>query len=102
MPAAVLRFDANRPRRESGERRARAPGRPRSGRKASTRPLRNIVVLVVEDHEDTRTMLGRMLESLGATVLLAPDAPAAQVVLGMERPHVILLDLMLPGMDGLT
>jgi CheY-like chemotaxis protein len=58
--------------------------------------------LVVEDHPDTRELLRQMLAPLGARVLLAEDAQVALRVLNTERPHIILLDLMLPGMDGLT
>jgi len=107
MPAAPTL--SGRPRRNSREGSRRAAARPTRARdkrgtrpKPTPRPLRKIVVLVVEDHGDTREMLGQMLESLGAQVLLAPDAQAAQVVLAMERPHIILLDLMLPGVDGLS
>jgi CheY-like chemotaxis protein len=102
MPAAVLQFDPNRARSHSWDGRPRPRGKRRTRSESRPRPLRRVVVLVVEDHDDTRAMLGQMLGSLGASVLLARDALAARVVLGQERPHVILLDLMLPGMDGLA
>jgi CheY-like chemotaxis protein len=59
-------------------------------------------VLVIEDHPDTRELLRQMLAPLGARVLLAEDARAGLQVLERQQPHIILLDLMLPGMDGLT
>lgn len=43
-----------------------------------------------------------MLEPLGARVLLAEDAHRGLRVLEQETPHIILLDLLLPGMDGLS
>jgi CheY-like chemotaxis protein len=100
MTASVLPFDANRRRRDSWAR----PTTPARNAHPTEPPrlLRQFVVLVVEDHDDTRAMLGQMLEALGARMILARDAMAARVVLSQERPHVILLDLLLPGMDGLT
>lgn len=97
------------PRRGPGSRTRRQappPARERPEPRPRPRPagpvLRNLLVLIVEDHADTRELLRQMLEPLGARVLLAEDAQAALGVLKVEHPHIILLDLMLPGMDGLT
>ncbi len=57
-------------------------------------------VLVVEDDEDTRSMLGRMLEKEGWHVQMAENGRVALDQLAQFRPDVILLDLMMPEMDG--
>jgi len=60
----------------------------------------NATVLVVEDDRDSRELLGEMLELSGYRPLLAADGLEALRLLGRERPCVILLDLMMPRMDG--
>jgi len=60
----------------------------------------NTTVLVVEDDRDSRELLGEMLELSGYRPLLAADGLEALRLLGRERPCVILLDLMMPRMDG--
>jgi CheY-like chemotaxis protein len=61
-----------------------------------------LVVLVVEDHEDSRRLLQQMLERAGARVLLAAHGAEALTRLETERrPHVILCDLLMPVLDGL-
>jgi CheY-like chemotaxis protein len=67
-----------------------------------TRPLDRLLVLVVEDDRDTRDLLRLMLEPLGATVLLAEDGAVGLDLLQSYRPDVILVDLMMPGIDGLA
>jgi CheY-like chemotaxis protein len=66
------------------------------------RPLRGCTLLVVEDHEDSREFLRRLLEALGARVLVAENGFDALIVLEGKRPDAILLDLMMPVMDGFT
>ena len=60
----------------------------------------NTTVLVVEDDRDSRELLGEMLELSGYRPLLAADGLEALRLLRRERPCVILLDLMMPRMDG--
>jgi len=57
-------------------------------------------VLVVEDNEQATTLLRTQLENEGFSVTLARSAEDALEVLGRERPDVISLDILLPGMDG--
>ncbi len=57
-------------------------------------------VLVVEDDEDTRLMLGRVLEREGWKHSAAEDGRAALQSLNTGAPDLILLDLLMPGMDG--
>jgi signal transduction histidine kinase/DNA-binding response OmpR family regulator/HAMP domain-containing protein len=59
-------------------------------------------VLVVEDEADMREMLRRLLEKAGWVVSEATDGQAALACVVEDRPNLILLDLMMPEMDGFT
>lgn len=58
-------------------------------------------VLVVEDNPDGREMLVALLEALGYQVDAAADGPQAVEQAAVFLPQIVLLDLGLPGMDGL-
>jgi len=57
-------------------------------------------VLVVDDELHLCNVLRRILEREGYKVITAPDGEAAIQFTEEEKPDVILLDLMMPGMDG--
>jgi CheY-like chemotaxis protein len=57
-------------------------------------------VLVVDDDSELRRVLALALADEGYDVRAAPDGWAALELLEAWRPRVILLDLMMPGMDG--
>ncbi|MGK9165743.1 response regulator [Inquilinus limosus] len=57
-------------------------------------------VLVVEDDAATRAMMRRLLVAEGWQVVEAGDGREALERMGRERPDLILLDLMMPEMDG--
>ncbi len=59
------------------------------------------VVLVVEDNRANMTLATFLLQSAGHSVLTATDAEAGLVLARAERPSLILMDIQLPGMDGL-
>jgi two-component system KDP operon response regulator KdpE len=59
-------------------------------------------VLVVEDDEETRRVLVRELTARGYRIEEAPDGRTALHHWEARRPDVVLLDLGLPDMDGLT
>jgi len=59
-------------------------------------------VLVVDDEEMVRDVLQRYLERDGYRVSAAADGVAALELARRERPQAVLLDLMLPRMDGLS
>jgi DNA-binding response OmpR family regulator len=59
-------------------------------------------VLVVEDHDDIRSMLRTMLELSGYGVLEAADGEQGVSVAERERPGLILMDASLPRLDGLA
>ena len=58
-------------------------------------------VLVVEDNAANMTLAVFLLESAGHTVLSATDAEAGLTLARDEQPNLILMDIQLPGMDGL-
>ena len=58
-------------------------------------------VLVVEDNPANMTLAVFLLESAGHTVLSARDAEAGLACARAVRPGLILMDIQLPGMDGL-
>ena len=59
-------------------------------------------VLVVEDFEDNRFMMRRLLELDGYRVVEAINGHEAVAIAERERPHLILMDLSLPQIDGLA
>lgn len=58
--------------------------------------------LVVEDFEDSRFMMRRLLEMAGYSVLEASDGEQAVKMAVESRPVLILMDLSLPKLDGLS
>ncbi|NWF68362.1 MAG: response regulator [Chloroflexi bacterium] len=58
-------------------------------------------ILVVDDEIGALTLIGIMLERGGFGVLKAKDAQAALSVLEQNTPDLIILDVMMPGMDGI-
>jgi DNA-binding response OmpR family regulator len=58
-------------------------------------------ILLVDDEETLRTSLAFALEKEGFEVLTAADGPSALATAIASAPSLVLLDLMLPGMDGL-
>ena len=58
--------------------------------------------LLVEDFEDSRFMMRRLLEMAGYNVLEATDGEQAVKIAVEARPMLILMDLSLPKLDGLA
>lgn len=58
-------------------------------------------ILVVEDNPTNMTLARFLLESVGHEVLTAVDAETGLATAGDEQPALILMDIQLPGMDGL-
>jgi two-component system OmpR family response regulator len=59
-------------------------------------------ILVVDDDLEIRTLLGEYLERNGYRVSLLPDGRDLQRTLEEKAIDLLVLDLMLPGVDGLT
>jgi two-component system cell cycle response regulator DivK len=58
-------------------------------------------VLVIEDNPANMTLATFLLQSAGHSVLAATDAETGLTLARAEQPDLILMDIQLPGMDGL-
>ena len=58
-------------------------------------------ILVVDDEEQIRGLLHRFLTAEGYEVILASDGKEAMELAERESPHTILLDIRMPGLDGI-
>jgi signal transduction histidine kinase len=91
-------FTVRLPRGAPGERRAEKREQRLTG-VARARPRR---VLVVEDNEDSRDMLQKVLELFGHTVEAANSGTAGLELALRRNAEVALIDIGLPGLDGLS
>ena len=58
------------------------------------------VILLIEDNPSLRRNIAQILSLEGYRVLCAQDGPAGLYLLQLEKPDLILCDIMMPGMDG--
>jgi two-component system cell cycle response regulator DivK len=58
-------------------------------------------ILLIEDNATNMELATVLLRSAGHTVITATDAEAGLMLARTERPQLILMDIQLPGMDGL-
>jgi CheY-like chemotaxis protein len=65
------------------------------------RPQRELRILLAEDNEDNQKLALMQLESLGYTADVVEDGAAAIRAIEADSYDVILMDLQMPGMDGL-
>ncbi len=63
-------------------------------------PESQIRILVIDDHVDLTTMVKDALETQGYEVLTANSGERGLELAYTEHPHLVLLDVMMPGMDG--
>lgn len=59
-------------------------------------------ILIADDNEDLRDMLAKLLRANGYDVSEAADGREAVGVFGRARPDLVIMDLGMPGMDGLA
>jgi two-component system, cell cycle response regulator DivK len=59
-------------------------------------------ILVVEDNAANMRLVVLLLQKVGHTVLCAVDAEAGLTLARTDQPDLILMDIQLPGMDGLS
>ena len=58
-------------------------------------------ILVVDDEPQIRSLLSQYLSRKGYRVRVAPDGPTALTMVAKEQPRFIILDMYMPGMNGL-
>jgi len=58
-------------------------------------------ILVVDDEPQIRSLLSQFLTRKGYRVRVAPDGPTALTMVAKEQPRFIILDMYMPGMNGL-
>ena len=61
-----------------------------------------IRILIVDDAVDLVDTLARLLWRFGYTCLTASSAQRAKAIIDAEKPQLVVTDLHMPGMDGLT
>jgi DNA-binding NtrC family response regulator len=59
-------------------------------------------ILIVDDEPDIRELVSEILQDEGYTVSLAEDGAAARMAFSREEPDLILLDIWMPDIDGIT
>ena len=64
--------------------------------------LQGLRVLLIEDDEDTRDVVRRLLETAGAAVRAAGSAAEGMALFRAQRPDLLLVDIAMPGEDGLS
>jgi PAS domain S-box-containing protein len=62
--------------------------------------IENLSVLVVDDNKDAAESLAMLLRTAGAEIRVAHDGPTALSEFARSEPHVVLLDIGMPDMDG--
>ena len=60
------------------------------------------MILVIDDEPGITELLSDILEFHGHPVMVANDARMAMDIIPIQRPDVILVDLMMPSVDGLS
>lgn len=61
---------------------------------------KNTTILLVEDDKFLEDIFATRLQNEGYTVLVAPDGETGLKLASEKHPHLILLDIILPQMDG--
>jgi len=64
--------------------------------------MRGAVILIVEDNERNLKLLRDVLGARGYSTIEARSAEEALDRVWADRPHLVLMDIQLPGMDGLA
>jgi PAS domain S-box-containing protein len=73
-----------------------------NGKAPSGKPARDFTgaILIAEDHPDSRKTLAKVLRRMGYRVLEAENGEEVLDLVRQERPMVVLMDVNMPGMDG--
>jgi CheY-like chemotaxis protein len=62
----------------------------------------NYTILIVDDNEDNRELLSKRLSTSGFNIVIAEDGKQALEVLHKQVIDLVLLDIMMPEIDGIT
>jgi CheY-like chemotaxis protein len=62
--------------------------------------LESLKIVVVDDDPMIRAVVGRCLTHFGASITLCEEAAGGMRAIEQVRPHAVLLDLVMPGLDG--
>jgi CheY-like chemotaxis protein/signal transduction histidine kinase len=95
LPVRSARI-SSAPPSESAVIAASALGADRSGQ------LRDLSILVVDDHQDNRELIAALLEQCGARARCAASCAEALEAFGVGHPDILLSDIGMPHEDGLT
>jgi CheY-like chemotaxis protein len=60
----------------------------------------DVLVLIVDDNKDNLYIIAEVLHRSGSQVVTSTDGPHALELAQERPPDIILLDIMMPGMDG--
>jgi DNA-binding response OmpR family regulator len=63
--------------------------------------MSNATILVIDDHKELAELVQRSLSQQGFDVILAHDGPTGLRIAREHQPDLVVLDLTMPGMDGL-
>ena len=61
-----------------------------------------MTILIVEDHKAVRRLIRREVEELAAEVFECEKGDMALAAYALHQPDVVLMDIQMPGLDGLT
>lgn len=76
-------------------------GKGNAGAAGQTKSPANTKILIIEDDQNISELIRYNLEATGYSVLTAYDGEAGFKLVGEEKPDLVVLDLMLPKMDGI-
>jgi CheY-like chemotaxis protein len=104
MRSAHARQDDSQQSALGGHARRTDPAAPRPLHRAGPPPdpRRLGIVLIADDTADTRELYGLYFRTLGFTVVTAVDGQAAIDAALEHRPDVVVMDLAMPRIDGIT
>nr|WP_283949692.1 response regulator [Limobrevibacterium gyesilva] len=100
-PNTTLPLSPQRGEREGEGSPQRAAEGPRTLTRAADTPLAGLRVLLAEDNPTNQLITRTLLQRAGATVELVADGASAVAAAGASSFDVVLMDLQMPGMDGL-
>jgi two-component system, NtrC family, response regulator GlrR len=64
--------------------------------------MTNATILIVDDDQDILTLIGMRLKSAGYHILTANDGAEALATINITRPHLVISDLRMPEIDGMS